>query len=198
MNSEQTLALRKEFAMTFDRWAPQNRSLLIFIDESGFNLHLRRSRARSFVNTRAVLTIPTVMTLLPAFQSGLQKFAASFEILRSKHSSTTSSDCKARRQKVLDEMSAKLAQLLCELDKTMSDLQILSDERLQIEEETIDSMKNYDRDITTGQVYDWGVLSTYEDYVTDWHKIVRQVVGPKGDAKCPNRPHRNKIQPLPT
>uniref|UniRef100_A0A0A9XRL8 Insertion element IS630 uncharacterized 39 kDa protein n=1 Tax=Lygus hesperus TaxID=30085 RepID=A0A0A9XRL8_LYGHE len=33
---------------------------MIFIDEAGFNQHLRRSQARSRRNTRAVVTVPTV------------------------------------------------------------------------------------------------------------------------------------------
>ncbi|CAB0002514.1 unnamed protein product, partial [Nesidiocoris tenuis] len=114
-----------------------------------------------------------------------------------KHSPTTTFECKARRQKVLDELYAKLTQLLCELDKTMSDLNIPPGERLS-QEEADSFMPGFGRDITTGEMYDWGVLTSYENYVTEWHKIVRQVVGPKGDAKCPSRPHRNKVNPLPT
>ncbi|CAB0018457.1 unnamed protein product, partial [Nesidiocoris tenuis] len=86
----------------------------------------------------------------------------------------------------------KKSKLLCELDKTMSDLNIPPGERLS-QEEADSFMPGFGRDITTGEMYDWGVLTSYENYVTEWHKIVRQVVGPKGDAKCPSRPHRNKV-----
>lgn len=79
----------------------------------------------------------------------------------------------------------------------MSDLNIPPGERLS-QEEADSFMPGFGRDITTGEMYDWGVLTSYENYVTEWHKIVRQVVGPKGDAKCPSRPHRNKVNPLPT
>ena len=39
--------------------APHSQNI-IFIDESGFNCHLRRSKARSKINTPARVTVPTV------------------------------------------------------------------------------------------------------------------------------------------
>jgi len=60
MNSRDSIEKRRIFALEFDDWVPEDRSKLIFIDESGFNYHLRRSQARSKINTRAVITVPTV------------------------------------------------------------------------------------------------------------------------------------------
>lgn len=89
-------------------------------------------------------------------------------------------------------------QLLCELEKTMTDLRIPQGPLLT-EEEAATFMPDFENwDHTTGLLYDWGILSSYETYITEWRNIVRQVVGPKGDNRCANRPHRNKVQPLPT
>lgn len=59
-NNTTTIEQRKNYSLNFSRNAPEARKNIIFIDESGFNLHLRRSCARSRVNTPACVTIPTV------------------------------------------------------------------------------------------------------------------------------------------
>jgi transposase len=60
VNSEDTLRKRREYAEIFINNAPRDPSKLIYIDESGFNLHLRRKKARSRRGTRASVVIPTV------------------------------------------------------------------------------------------------------------------------------------------
>lgn len=60
MNSERTIQLRKVYALDFPNWGTQSRDKLIFIDECGFNLHLRRSQARSQRGKRAHVVVPSV------------------------------------------------------------------------------------------------------------------------------------------
>lgn len=60
MNSERTIMLRKAYALEFPSWASQSREKLIFIDECGFNLHLRRSQARSRRGARARVIVPSI------------------------------------------------------------------------------------------------------------------------------------------
>lgn len=59
-NSLSTIEDRKIYALHFSRNAPQLRQKIIFIDESGFNCHLRRTKARSKINTPARVIVPTV------------------------------------------------------------------------------------------------------------------------------------------
>ncbi|VDP30794.1 unnamed protein product [Heligmosomoides polygyrus] len=51
---------RQLYALEFSAHAPPNKKKCIFIDESGFNLHLRRTQARSKKGTRANDVLPTV------------------------------------------------------------------------------------------------------------------------------------------
>lgn len=60
VNAEDTIQRRFEYASFFLENAPEDKNKCIFIDESGFNLHLRRRKARSRVGERASLTIPAV------------------------------------------------------------------------------------------------------------------------------------------
>lgn len=59
LNCENTIKLRQTYALHFSQHAPQPADKLVFIDESGFNYHLRRTKARSKVNTAAHVIIPT-------------------------------------------------------------------------------------------------------------------------------------------
>lgn len=74
MNNPRTLELRQKYAREFTQWVPQQREKLIFIDECGFNLHLRRSQARSKIGSRARIVLPTVrgrnVTLIAAINNG--------------------------------------------------------------------------------------------------------------------------------
>ncbi|KAK6032606.1 hypothetical protein OSTOST_01210, partial [Ostertagia ostertagi] len=47
VNSTTTIASRQAYALDFTAHAPQDKEKCIFIDEFGFNLHLRRTQARS-------------------------------------------------------------------------------------------------------------------------------------------------------
>ena len=58
--AETTKQQRIAYANQFAANAPQTRESIIFIDESGFNCHLRRSKARSRENTPARVQIPTI------------------------------------------------------------------------------------------------------------------------------------------
>jgi len=60
MNSPSTIEQRKVYAIKYSQDAPQARERIVFIDESGFNCHLRRTKARSKINTSAHVIIPTV------------------------------------------------------------------------------------------------------------------------------------------
>lgn len=39
-------------------------------------------------------------------------------------------------------------------------------------------------DVTIGQIYEWGIITSYQEYINNWHRIIKNVVGPKGDMKC--------------
>jgi transposase len=60
VNSEDTIEKRYAYASHFIESAPRDGRKLIFVDESGFNLHLRRNKARSKKGERAPVVIPTV------------------------------------------------------------------------------------------------------------------------------------------
>jgi len=60
VNSPETLKKRKDYAEDFIHNAPNTNKNCIFIDESGFNLHLSRSTGRSRKGVRASITLPTV------------------------------------------------------------------------------------------------------------------------------------------
>ena len=52
--------MRKEYALWFNNHFNNDFSKAVFIDESSFNLHLKRSHARSKKGTRAIVTVPTI------------------------------------------------------------------------------------------------------------------------------------------
>ncbi|XP_037808318.1 uncharacterized protein LOC119601452 [Lucilia sericata] len=60
INCDTTIQRRIPYALNFAQNAPDIREKIIFIDESGFNYHLRRNKARSRVNTAAHVIVPTV------------------------------------------------------------------------------------------------------------------------------------------
>lgn len=59
INDSETLRKRKEYAIDFLKNAPKTKKKIIFFDESGFNLHLRRSRGRAKKGKIAKATVPT-------------------------------------------------------------------------------------------------------------------------------------------
>jgi transposase len=59
-NAQTTLDARKTYALHFSNNGPREHQKIIFIDESGFNYHLRRTKGRSKVNTPARVTVPAV------------------------------------------------------------------------------------------------------------------------------------------
>lgn len=60
VNSPDKILLRKEYSLWFNNHFNNNFSRVVFIDESSFNMHLHRSRARSRQGTRAIVTVPTI------------------------------------------------------------------------------------------------------------------------------------------
>ncbi|KAI5153793.1 hypothetical protein ENBRE01_3261, partial [Enteropsectra breve] len=60
VNSPETLDLRAANASYFNRFSPEDKARCIFIDESGFNNHLRRTQARARRGARASITVPTI------------------------------------------------------------------------------------------------------------------------------------------
>lgn len=60
VNSPEIILQRKEYARLFINEAPQDKTFCIFIDESGFNYHMRRERSRSRQGTRSSVIVPTV------------------------------------------------------------------------------------------------------------------------------------------
>lgn len=60
VNTERSIQLRYDFAIDFTQNAPQNKRNCIYLDESGFNSHLRKGTARSKKGVKAVVTVPAV------------------------------------------------------------------------------------------------------------------------------------------
>jgi len=76
VDTETTLIKRREYALDFLNNSPVDRNKITFIDESGFNLHLKRGYGRSKGGTNASIEIPTVRgrissLLLAVNQSGV-------------------------------------------------------------------------------------------------------------------------------
>lgn len=124
-----------------------------------------------------------VLSVLPTFHEGLQRYSASLERLReSPWNMQLGLDCRNRRKRLLDEIAGKLNQLLCELDKCMRDLGIWRGPGLREKEGR--SLVPPARDVTSAHLLEATVLSAYGNYIKDWNRIVRQVVGPKGSRTC--------------
>lgn len=60
VNLPEKIILRKEFALWFNDFFNSDFSTAIFIDETSFNLHIKRSKARSKKGTRALINVPAV------------------------------------------------------------------------------------------------------------------------------------------
>ena len=60
MNCISTIEKRQQYAINFSQNAPETREKIVFIDESGFNCHLRRTKGRSKINIPAHIILPTV------------------------------------------------------------------------------------------------------------------------------------------
>ena len=73
VNSAPTISSRKEYALHFISCAPLDMAKCMFIDESGFNLHLHRTQGRSVKGHRAKIMLPTIrgrnVTLIAAINS---------------------------------------------------------------------------------------------------------------------------------
>lgn len=73
VNTPLTIANRRNYALNFVNCAPTDMRKCIYIDESGFNLHLHRAQARSKKGTRAKIILPTIrgrnVTLIAAMSS---------------------------------------------------------------------------------------------------------------------------------
>lgn len=73
VNDSERITLRSAFANEFLTRASINDSKNIFIDETGFNLHIRRNYGRSLAGARVNVTVPTVrgrnVTLIAAINA---------------------------------------------------------------------------------------------------------------------------------
>jgi transposase len=74
VNDPTRILLRKEYATNFLTSAPIDDMKNVFIDESGFNLHMRRNYGRSLAGARSSSTVPTIrgrnVTLLSTMNAG--------------------------------------------------------------------------------------------------------------------------------
>jgi transposase len=57
-NEQEQIEARYEYASLFMLEAPDDRRNLIWADETGFNLHIRRKKGRSMIGSRAAVTVP--------------------------------------------------------------------------------------------------------------------------------------------
>ena len=60
VNYSEKILLRKEYALWFNNHFNNDFSKVVFIDKSSFNLHLKRSHARSKKETHAIVTVLTI------------------------------------------------------------------------------------------------------------------------------------------
>jgi len=60
VNMPDKIEMRKQYAIWFGNYFQNDYSRVVFIDESGFNLHLKRSYGRSRIGTRAIVRMPVV------------------------------------------------------------------------------------------------------------------------------------------
>ncbi|KAF7684921.1 hypothetical protein CDIK_4330, partial [Cucumispora dikerogammari] len=60
VNSPKKILQRKEYALWFNNNHISDYSNIVFVDESSFNLHIRRTRGRSRVGLRVNIVVPTV------------------------------------------------------------------------------------------------------------------------------------------
>ena len=60
MNFISTIEKSQQYEINFSQNAPEIREKIVFIDKSGFNFHLRRTKGRSKINTPAHIILPTV------------------------------------------------------------------------------------------------------------------------------------------
>ena len=60
MNSASSIENRRQYASEFAIGFLNKKKKILFIDECGFNLHLRRSQARAKVGERVYVVVPTV------------------------------------------------------------------------------------------------------------------------------------------
>lgn len=60
VNDQEKIQLRKDYALLFDNHFNGDYSKAVFVDESGFNLHLQRNHRRSKTGTCANTVVPTV------------------------------------------------------------------------------------------------------------------------------------------
>lgn len=73
VNDPISIQKRMSYAIDFSRNAPASKEKCIFIDECGYNLHLRKTIARSKKGSRAIVEVPTVrgrnVTVIAAMNS---------------------------------------------------------------------------------------------------------------------------------
>lgn len=78
VNEPDILQKRKEYSLWFNNYFNNDYSGAVFIDEAGFNLHLRRSYARARRGERANIRIPTVrgrsITLIASMMNNGMKY----------------------------------------------------------------------------------------------------------------------------
>lgn len=60
VNAPDKILQRKEYALWFNNYFQNDLSSIVFVDESSFNLHLKRSKGRSLQGTRSNIIVPTV------------------------------------------------------------------------------------------------------------------------------------------
>ncbi|XP_073998472.1 uncharacterized protein [Rhodnius prolixus] len=125
-----------------------------------------------------------VLMILPKLYEDTQKYLAAFDILiKMNPSPTLTLECKLSRHEILEELAAKAKQLQCETERTLAHMKIASWPILTQHE--VNSFKlAQSNDVTIGQIYEWGIITSYQEYINNWHRIIKNVVGPKGDMKC--------------
>ncbi|KAL1122823.1 hypothetical protein AAG570_003149 [Ranatra chinensis] len=126
-----------------------------------------------------------VMILLTKLHEGLQNYSATFQMLR-KGPHDIVPDCDDTRQEMIKNVADKLLLLLCEVDRTIVQLRLPPPQRLT-DPVSRHFLLGERWDYTTRHLYEWGVLLVYQVFLEDWNRIIKNLVGRKGDRRCKRR-----------
>ncbi|XP_022189459.2 uncharacterized protein LOC111047910 [Nilaparvata lugens] len=139
-----------------------------------------------------------VERMLPALHSGLRNYSATFESLigiRDFSSIYSRSDYN-RRYYLLERIAQELRSLLCEVETGMMymGLAVRPPGRLL---EIHRHFKELTMDHTRVIIQDWGVILSYQNYLDDWTRMIRRVVGKKGNMACKTKSKKSKFHKRP-
>ncbi|XP_075222974.1 uncharacterized protein LOC142325297 [Lycorma delicatula] len=134
-------------------------------------------------NIRCLDKRTKVEKMMPALHTGLQNFSATFEaVLAAKeYSNIFTGRTYQLRCVIIQQISQELKRLLCEVETAMMYLGLAVIPAHNGPDKLYWDLKP---DHTRTLILDWGVIITYQHFLEDWSRIIRRVVGKKGNIPC--------------